>query len=149
MNIKATGFELRSFSKEFARENVTLLQRLSMQIPGDYWELEHYLADLNGKWELSRAAYYKDVLSGFLVLSAKPLSLHINRIVVAPEMHNKGLGGRLAEYAIESTVKVGKEWLTLKVDQRNNNAIRFYERLNFQRTGMQDNLILMALKVRV
>lgn len=120
---------------------------MSAQLPGDYWGLEHYMAELPGKWELSSAMYEGDTLCAFQVLSEKEESLHVNRIVIAASHHKKGLGKLLIAQALDRCRQRHKPYLTLKVDLTNTNAIDFYKRLNFEVTGEQaGGLLLMRTK---
>lgn len=120
---------------------------MSAQLPDDYWTLENYLADLNKKWELSSVVYLGGQLCGFIIVSEKELSLHVNRIIVAKDMKQYGIGKLLIENAIKDVRRYGKQALTLKVAESNTGALSFYDKLNFVRTGSQGGLLLMELKV--
>jgi [ribosomal protein S18]-alanine N-acetyltransferase len=56
---------------------------------------------------------------------------------VAEEWRRKGLAGRLMREAEAHTVAAGARWMELHVFTGNEAAIRFYERLGYERVGMR------------
>jgi [ribosomal protein S18]-alanine N-acetyltransferase len=56
---------------------------------------------------------------------------------VAEEWRRKGLAGRLMREAEARTVAAGARWMELHVFTGNEAAIRFYERLGYERVGMR------------
>jgi ribosomal protein S18 acetylase RimI-like enzyme len=139
--------EIKPLTREIITNNIAAMVDMSRQINQDYWVLEHYLADLEKKWELSFAAYYNGKLCGFIIVSEKPESLHVNRIVVSPDLQKSGVGKMLIEGAIRDAMSQQKRYLTLKVDEINTGAIDFYKKLGFEITGNQGALLLMRLKM--
>ena len=81
-----------------------------------------------------------DVLVGFVVV-------HVNRggagrgylvtLDVAEEWRRKGLAGRLVREAEARTLAAGARWMELHVFTGNEAAIRFYERLGYERIAMR------------
>lgn len=148
-NYKMTtsSVEIRPLTPGIIKENIAALVEMSGQIRNDYWGMEHYLADLDKKWELSSVAFLNGEICGFIIVSAKPESLHVNRIVVSSKFLRTGIGRLFIEKAIKDTKKENKPCLTLKVDAANESVIAFYKNLNFEVVGRQDDLLLMSLKV--
>lgn len=64
-----------------------------------------------------------------------PHSLEIERIYVAKEFQGTGLGSRLMDEAVRLAAEQKKEYIWLGVWEKNERAIRFYERKGFYRTG--------------
>ena len=64
-----------------------------------------------------------------------PHSLEIERIYVAKEFQGTGIGGRLMDEAVRLASEQKKEYIWLGVWEKNERAIRFYERKGFYRTG--------------
>lgn len=127
-------------------EHIDAFIAMSGQLNNDYWTLDHYLADLEKKWDLSSVVFMDGVLCGFIIVSEKEHSLHINRIVVDKAYQQYGIGRQLVQKAILDCKASNKSLLTLKVDQINKGAIHFYEKLHFTVTGKQGELLLMELK---
>ena len=144
-----SGIEIKPLTKEIVTNNISALIEMSRQIRNDYWGLDNYLAELDRKWELSSAAYCGGVICGFIIVSAKPQSLHVNRIVVSDQFQRAGIGRMFIEKAMADTQAENKDQLTLKVDALNEGVIAFYKNLNFEQVGTQDDLLLMSLKVNV
>ena len=134
-------------TKDIITGNLAVFTEMSSQLIGDYWTLDHYLSELDRKWELSSAVYADNKLCGFIIVSEKEDSLHVNRIVVAKEFKRHHIGKLLIEKAIRDTRKLNKSGVTLKVDAVNGGAINFYKKFNFEQTGTQGELLLMKLKL--
>ena len=64
-----------------------------------------------------------------------PHSLEIERIYVAKEFQGTGLGSRLMKEAVRLAAEQKKEYIWLGVWEKNERALRFYERKGFYRTG--------------
>ncbi len=139
--------EIKPLTPEVVKDNIDALIEMSTQLKGDYWTLEHYLSDMNRKWELSWAVYTNGRLCGFIINSEKQESLHVHRIVIAKEMHGKGIGKLLISKAIEDAKRLGKDAVTLKAEADNPQSLGFYKGLNFEITGEQGDLVLMTLKI--
>lgn len=142
-----SSIEIRPLTPEIIRENIAALKEMSGQIRNDYWQQEHYLADHDKKWEYSSAAFINGGLCGFIIVSAKAESLHVNRVVVSPNFLRTGIGRLFIDKAIRDTRKENKPYLTLKADAENEGVVAFYRSMNFEITGKQDDLLLMRLKV--
>lgn len=139
--------EIKPLTPDIVTNNVHLLIELSKQLKGDYWKLEHYMSELNRKWELSQAVFCDDKLCAFIINSEKPESLHVHRIVVSKELHGKGIGKRLIARIVEDAKAAGKNAVTLKAENDNLQSLGFYKGLNFDIVGEQGDLVLMSLKV--
>jgi len=93
-------------------------------IPGQYWE-DHYEMV---REVLPRAEVYvyedeAGIVRGFIGLDED----YIAGIFVCGEMRSRGIGHRLLDHA-----KAVKDRLTLKVYQKNERAVAFYQREGFQ-----------------
>jgi ribosomal protein S18 acetylase RimI-like enzyme len=141
------NIEIKPLTPEVVKDNIDALIEMSRQLKGDYWILEHYLSDMNRKWELSSATYVDAKLCGFIINSEKPGSLHVHRIVIAKELHGKGIGKLLISKATVDAQRLGKDAVTLKAEADNPQSLGFYKGLGFEITGEQGDLVLMTLKV--
>lgn len=139
--------DIKPLTKEIIGANINTLISMSKQLQGDYWTLEHYLSEMNRKWELSSAVYSNDKLCGFIIVSEKPESLHVHRIVIAEELQGYGIGKMLINKTVEDAKRLQKKLVTLKAEEDNVKTINFYKKLNFEVVGLQGILLLMTLKV--
>lgn len=141
--------EIKPLTKGIITDNLDTFSEMSKQINDDYWTIDHYLADLNGKWELSSVVCIDDAICGFIIVSEKENSLHVNRIVVEKKYQGLGIGKLLLEKAMHDCTRLQKKALTLKVDMSKPEVINFYKHLQFNTTGEQGALLLMELKIPV
>ncbi len=141
--------DIRPLTPDIVTSNVGALIEMSKQLKGDYWNLEHYLSEMNRKWELSSAVFVDNVLCGFIINSEKPESLHVHRIVVDKAFHNHGIGKKLINRAIADAKRLNKKAVTLKAEADNTQSLGFYKGLDFEITGEQGPLVLMILKIAV
>ncbi len=61
----------------------------------------------------------------------------IHKIYILPDTQGKGIGKSLLEVVTKKAVKNGNNTLTLNVN-RDNGAIAFYEKMDFQKTAEED-----------
>jgi len=139
---------LKPLTKEIITEHISELIEMSKQLQGDYWMLDHYLSELNRKWELSKAVFSAEgQFIAFVIVSEKPESLHVHRIVVVKEYLGQGLGKVLIGTVKEEAIRSNKNAITLKAEADNPQSLGFYKGLNFEITGQQGALVLMTLKI--
>lgn len=89
------------------------------------WTDVEFLSDLPGKWELSFGAWLTQPVA-YCVMSRKFGAPHIHQFMVHPELRGRGVGEKM----LAEAVKRGA--VTLKVDAKNEGAIRFYKRHGWQ-----------------
>ena len=70
-----------------------------------------------------------------------PASLEIERIYILREHQRKGLGKFLLDHAVSIATERGKGYVWLGVWERNENAIRFYEKCGMYKAGTHDFLL--------
>jgi ribosomal protein S18 acetylase RimI-like enzyme len=139
--------EIKPLTPGIVTDNVEALIEMSKQLKGDYWTLEHYMSELNRKWEISHAVFCDGRLCAFIINSEKPESLHVHRIVVSKELHGQGIGKKLINRIAEDAKRLGKNAVTLKAENDNAQSLGFYKGLNFEIVGEQGDLVLMSLKI--
>ncbi|WP_319468112.1 GNAT family N-acetyltransferase [uncultured Trichococcus sp.] len=81
------------------------------------------------------AGYMKVNVAAALTEEMGADSLEVERIYIRPAFKRKGLGRFLIEKAIEIAHTQGKNLIWLGVWEHNVNAIAFYEKMGFVRTG--------------
>ena len=85
--------------------------------------------------------YGDDCLAGYLKINEKDAqtdlpnenSLEIERIYVRREFQGSGLGKMLIEYGLSIAKEKKKEFAWLGVWEKNEKAIRFYEKMGFRK----------------
>ena len=70
-----------------------------------------------------------------------PASLEVERIYILKEHQRKGLGKFLLDHAVSIATEHGKEYVWLGVWERNESAIRFYEKCGMYKAGTHDFLL--------
>ena len=99
--------------------------------------------ELNNPDSMFFFLYFNGTLAGYLKLNEAPSqtdindtdSLEIERIYVAGEFQGEGLGRYLMEKAIAITTERKKKYAWLGVWEKNEKAIRFYEKNGFYKIG--------------
>jgi ribosomal-protein-alanine N-acetyltransferase len=80
-------------------------------------------------------------LVGFVIVHVERVAArrrgYLVTLDVAEEWRRRGLAGRLMREAETRTVAARARWMELHVFTGNEAAIRFYERLGYERTGMR------------
>jgi len=131
---------LQKISKEHLYEIINQLIELDLVIETDeHWGAENFFVDLDRKWDNSFVAYMDGIIIGFIICSIKNGNvLHIHRLVVGKEYHNKGIGAMLTTQVINNTNRDIKS-VTLKVDMNNTPAQDFYKKLGFKYVHSEAN----------
>ena len=122
-------------TKELINRYLNEMIEMSSQLHGDYWAAEHYLSELNKKWDLSFALMEKNEMLGFMIVSDKDVSYHLHRIVIRKEQIGKGYGKILLERLINDAKTALKNAVTLKVHPANDVAINLYEKYGFKKVA--------------
>jgi len=121
---------------------------MSAQLHGDYWKEEHYLSELNRKWELSFAILEDSQMLGFMIVSDKGTAHHLHRIVVKQNQAGKGYGKQMLNKLIGDAKAADKENVTLKVHPSNTDAIKIYEKYGFNKVGADGENFSYSLKMK-
>lgn len=81
-------------------------------------------------WEL---ALHEGLPAGFLSLTFQSDTLaELNKLYLRPELHGQGLGQEMLTRAIECAATRGRRELRLRVNKRNERALRSYDRAGFR-----------------
>ena len=139
--------QIETLTPEMIEQHLDTLKRLSADIPGDYWELPHYLHPLPGKWHLSRAAFLDGALVGFMICSQKPGAIHLNRIAVDRGLQGSGVGRLLMGILENNARTAGAPLVTLKVLPSNSRALRFYELLDYAMSGEEGGHLMLSKRL--
>lgn len=106
--------------------------------------------------ELSRyiIAEKNDEILGFAGIIILPDDVEITNIVVRKSERKKGIGKLLLDKLIEMSKSIGKECISLEVNEKNEIAIKLYEKFGFERVGLrkkyyngENDAIIMTKKI--
>jgi ribosomal protein S18 acetylase RimI-like enzyme len=102
-------------------------------VPGEYWKADHFLIDLPGKFQVSCCAFSEDKLAGYIIsTTTNSSSAHIHKFMIASELRGRKIGQRLLCFFEDLVKKSNISMITLKVNEDNLDAIRFYKRYGFE-----------------
>lgn len=96
------------------------------------WSAAHFLAEREGKWQLSAGAFEGGRLIGILIASRSSGGAHLHRLVVRRESRRAGIARALIEFVTRSARVSGVGQITLSVSAANQDAIAVWERLGFR-----------------
>ena len=131
-------------SAALVRCNLKALIAVASDVPGEYWAAENFLAELPQKWCLSFALWRGSALIGYAILSRKSENrVHLHHLMVSRSNRNQGLGDRMVREFLSRCRIANAGTVTLKTQQTNSGAIRFYERFGFRSTQREGNYIVM------
>lgn len=130
----------KTFSETFAHMNTPENMEIYLN---QAFARERILAELENQDSAFYLLYQNGSAAGCLKVNeaaaqtetGDPRSLEIERIYVAKEFQGTGIGGRLMDEAVRLASEQKKEYIWLGVWEKNERAIRFYERKGFYRTG--------------
>lgn len=101
------------------------------------WTYESLTRDLK---ENSSARYFvaeTDRVVGYMSFWKVVDEGQINNIAVLPDYRNRGIGGRLLDFAIETGKSMGVNSFTLEVRSSNIGAVKLYEKHGFEADGIR------------
>ena len=130
----------RTYSETFADQNTPENMAAYLNAAFDREKLRGELLDKNSTFYF---LYSGGELAGYLKLNEGPSqtdlhdaeSLEIERIYVAEKFQGKGLGRFLMEQALGMARQRGKAYAWLGVWEKNEKALRFYEKYGFYKVG--------------
>lgn len=151
---------MKFIMKEGKREDLSLLHSISCQTyrdtfeqynteinMRDYLEQAYNLEKLSNELSNSNSTFYfiyvEEDLAGYLKLNEFEAqtntddlqALEIERIYVTKEFKGKGLGSILINKALDIAIAKAKSYIWLGVWENNENALSFYEKKGFYKTG--------------
>ena len=120
----------------------------------DFWNANILESELKNNNSLYFVAKNKNEIVGFIGIIKNVDFVEILNIVVKKDFRNKGIGNKLLQKIIEVVKEMEMQEIYLEVNEKNENAIKLYEKNNFEKIGVRkkyyngiDNAILMSLKI--
>ena len=120
----------------------------------DFWNANILESELKNNNSLYFVAKNKNEILGFIGIIKNFDFVEVLNIVVKKDFRNKGIGNKLLQKIIEVVKEMEMQEIYLEVNEKNENAIKLYEKNNFEKIGVRkkyyngiDNAILMSLKI--
>jgi ribosomal-protein-alanine N-acetyltransferase len=136
-----------TLTREALQAHLPACIELLAEFPKEYWQEEHFLKELPGKWELSVFASLPQRPCGYIIASRKDQHAHIHKFIVAPAFRSQGVGSAMLDLCLSKASSLDLNAITLWVYAENKHAIRFYHRQGFgmvaERILDNDRLYLM------
>ena len=120
----------------------------------DFWNANILESELKNNNSFYLVAKNKNEIVGFIGIIKNVDFVEILNIVVKKDFRNKGIGNKLLQKIIEVVKEIKMQEIYLEVNEKNKNAIKLYEKNNFEKIGIRkkyyngiDSAILMSLKI--
>jgi len=131
---------VETFTETFGDQNSPENMKAYLEKAFNLNQLEKELSKPSSEFYL---IYSKEELAGYLKVNADDAqtemmgqdSLEVERIYIRKKFHKQGLGKYLLNKAMDIAAERNKAKIWLGVWEKNENAIAFYEKMGFVRTG--------------
>ena len=112
------------------------IERRSYPTP---WSRSMFAGELAKPSSVCLGAFDEDTgnLIGYLIVARYVDAWHVMNIAVEPRFHRRGIATMLLEQLFELTGEDERRGYTLEVRVSNEDAIRLYEKLGFERRGIR------------
>jgi ribosomal-protein-alanine N-acetyltransferase len=101
------------------------------------WSRSMFASELAKPTSICLGAFEGDRLIGYIVNSRYVDAWHVMNVAVDPPQRRRGIATRLLERLFELTREDGRRGYTLEVRISNEDAIKLYEKLGFERRGVR------------
>ena len=98
----------------------------------DFWKPSVLESELKSEFSKYFVIKEKNIILGFAGIIVTPIDTEITNIVIRKSERKKGIGTLLLEKLIEITKKIGKDKISLEVNEINIPAIKMYEKAGFK-----------------
>lgn len=105
----------------------------------DFWNYNIFKSELENLNSEYFAALENDEIVGFAGIWISVDDIHITNIVTKKSCRNHGIGTKLLEHLIAISKEKNLSSLTLEVNEKNQSAIKLYEKHHFQKIGQRKN----------
>jgi len=113
---------------------IEVIEQRAYQTP---WSRSMFASELAKGTSICLGAYEGDRLVGYIVNSRYVDAWHVMNVAVDPDFQRRGIASRLIERLFELTVEDDGRGYTLEVRVSNEEAIKLYEKLGFERHGIR------------
>ena len=101
------------------------------------WSRTMFAGEIAKSSSLCFGGFAGDTLAGYIIVSRHVDAWHVMNVAVDEPFRHHGLAQRMLENVFAETAGDGTRGYTLEVRVSNHGAIRLYERLGFQPTGIR------------
>ena len=105
----------------------------------DFWNYNVFKEELQNPNSEYFVALLDESIVGFAGIWVSVDDIHITNIVTKKDMRNLGIGTKLLEHLIIVASQKNLFSLTLEVNEKNEPAIKLYEKHHFQKVGQRKN----------
>jgi ribosomal-protein-alanine N-acetyltransferase len=131
--VTALAVEIRRLALPDLQE-IEAIERRAYRTP---WSRSMFASELAKATSVCLGAFDGHRLVGYVVNSRYADSWHVMNVAVDPDWQRRGIATRLLERLFELTADDEGRGYTLEVRVTNDEAIRLYERLGFERHGIR------------
>jgi ribosomal-protein-alanine N-acetyltransferase len=117
--------------------DLAAIERVERRAYPTPWSRTMFAGEIAKPTSLCFGGFAGDGLAGYVIVSRHVDAWHVMNVAVDEPWRRQGLAQRLLERVFEETVDDGTRGYTLEVRVSNHGAIRLYERLGFQPTGIR------------
>lgn len=124
--------QLLDILPELIEARPAMFLAVAEDVPGEYWALENFLAELPMKWELSFAVAVDDRIVAYSVISQKSdTHCHLHHCMVHREFRGLSIGGLMLQEMERRARACHMTRITLKTRSESHDAQRFYVRAGY------------------
>ena len=115
------------------------------------WKYEQFMDELEHTFSLFLVAEYQSQIIGYSVSWIISDEIQLNNIAVKMEFRRYGIATSLIEHTVSILKERDMKKIYLEVNEKNDDAMGFYEKIGFIKTGMRnkyygtDSAVLMEL----
>ncbi len=113
---------------------VEAIEKLAYRTP---WSRSMFASELAKPTSICLGAFEGDRLVGYVINSRYVDAWHVMNVAVDPATQRRGIATRLLEHLFDLTRDDERRGYTLEVRVSNEDAIRLYEKLGFERRGIR------------
>jgi ribosomal-protein-alanine N-acetyltransferase len=113
---------------------VDAIERRAYHTP---WSRSMFASELAKSSSICLGAIEGEQLVGYVINSRYVDAWHVMNVAVDPDYQHRGIATRLLQRLFELTEDDGRRGYTLEVRVSNDDAIRLYEKLGFERRGIR------------
>jgi ribosomal-protein-alanine N-acetyltransferase len=129
----AVAVEIRRLSLDHL-DDIEAIEKCAYRTP---WSRSMFASELAKPSSICLGAFEGDGLVGYVINSRYVDAWHVMNVAVAPSHQRRGIATQLLEHLFDLTRDDERRGYTLEVRTSNEDAIRLYEKLGFERRGLR------------
>ncbi len=131
-------------TKEYLKNHIEDFISILKEVPGEYWNENHFLVDLKGKWEYSLVSINENYhLLGYIIASDKGNKIHIHKFMVDSHHRGEKIGQDMFLIFEKLCKNNNKHVISLKVNNENKGAFNFYKKKGFNIVDNNNSYFVM------